>query len=107
MPGYIVAGSKLFTDSAKKHLARILEGRDESDIFPTHYLANRLEDIRRVATAAGLEVEDVRFISTVPVTTNFPPLAVFELLFLRMLEQPAMAGYRSNIMCTLRKPKVS
>lgn len=100
---YIVAGGRVLSDSAKKRLAWILEGRHESDVFPTHYRANRLDDIRRVASNAGLEVEAVEFISTVPVTTNFPPIALFELLFLRVLERPSMAGYRSNIICTLRR----
>jgi SAM-dependent methyltransferase len=100
---YIVAGARIFSDSAKKRLARVLEGREEGDVFPTHYLANRLDDIRRVAATAGLEVEAVDFVSTVPVTTNFPPIALFELLFLRVLQRPSMAGYRSNIICTLRR----
>ena len=100
---YIVAGARFFSDSAKKRLAQLLEDRHESDVFPTHYLANRAEDIARVAEDAGLEVEQLSFVSTVPVTTNIPPLALFELVLLRVLQRDSLARFRSNIICTLRK----
>ncbi|MES2177454.1 MAG: class I SAM-dependent methyltransferase [Gemmatimonadota bacterium] len=103
---YDVRIARLLPDSLKQHLARILEGRQESDVFPTHYRANSLEDITRVATAAGLDLESAVFVSTLPVFASVPPLALAELLALRVLRRDSLAPYRSNIMCALRKRSV-
>ena len=88
---------------AKRFLARTLEGRQESDVFHTYYRANDAARIHHVARATGYEVEDITYVSTLPVWTNLPPLALVELLLLRLLRRPSLAQYRSNIFCTLRK----
>jgi ubiquinone/menaquinone biosynthesis C-methylase UbiE len=101
---YFVTLARLLPDGVKKRIAKFIDGRDESDVFPTYYRANRPEDIEAVAKAAGLEVADVTLVSTVPIMVDVPPVAAVELLALRALERPALARYRSNMIVALRKP---
>jgi ubiquinone/menaquinone biosynthesis C-methylase UbiE len=100
---YFVALARLLPDAVKRRLVKLLEGREEHDVFPTHYRANRDDDIRRIARKAGLEYDEIRLVSSGAVATVFPPVSFFELLILRQLERPALAHYRSNIICALRK----
>jgi SAM-dependent methyltransferase len=102
---YPVRVSKLLPDGVKKTLARVLEGRAEEDVFPTHYRANREEVIRRVAASAGLEVGSVNYIGTLPTFAAFPPVAAAELLLLRQLmRRPSLEKYRQTLICVLRRP---
>jgi SAM-dependent methyltransferase len=100
---YFVMSVRLLPDSVKRFLARILEGRHESDVFPTRYLANHPADIAAVAGNSGLQVEALSLVSSSPIAGNVPPIAFFELLLLRQLERPSLAPFRSNILCSLRK----
>ena len=40
---------------------RALEGRDESDTFPTYYRANSARQVRRIADRTGFEIERLEF----------------------------------------------
>lgn len=112
---YFVAIARRLPDRVKRPLVRILEGRDEQDIFRTYYLVNRSSDILRIAARTGFECEEVKFVSSGATANVLPFVAVLELLLLRLLERPSLAGFRSNIICALRKvpsndrmkPKVS
>jgi SAM-dependent methyltransferase len=100
---YIVRAARLLPDAVKRVAARILDGRDESDVFPTHYRVNHRERIAEVARRAGLAVDEVRMIRTSPVFNVVPPLLIPELLWVRALASPRLAGQRPNIICLLRK----
>ncbi|HVX40430.1 MAG TPA: methyltransferase domain-containing protein [Gemmatimonadaceae bacterium] len=100
---YFVAIARRLPDALKTRLARFFEGRVSEDVFHTHYRANRVRDIRRIAGRTGFAVDEMKLTSSVPNTRVLPFFAVFELLLLRALEHPRLAGYRTNIICALRK----
>jgi SAM-dependent methyltransferase len=100
---YIVRAARLLPDGVKKVAARILDGREGDDVFPTHYRVNRPERIAAVAAAAGLGVDELKMIRTSPVFNVVPPLLVPELLWVRALASPRLAGQRPDIICVLRK----
>lgn len=100
---YFVNVARRFPDGMKRRLAKFFDGRDESDVFPTHYRANRPETIEAVAKRAGLAVDEMTLVSTVPVLGAIPPLAFVELLAIRRLQRPENERYRSNLICALRK----
>lgn len=90
----------------KPALVRLLEGRKEEDLFPTFYRANTVTEIERLAAAAGLEIERFDLVCTTAGFAMFLPLAVFELLWLRLLlMHRRFESLRTNIICALRKPK--
>ena len=95
--------AKLVPEVAKQGLARLLDGRRASDVFPTHYLANTRVDIARVAELAGLAVEEMQLVSSSAVFAVVPPLALVELIWLRRVQQAHRAEERSNLVVTLRR----
>lgn len=100
---YQVRLARVVPESLKAMLARLLEGRRSEDVFPTHYRANTAADAARLAHEAGLVVDRIDFISTYPGLGSVPPLAFFELLGIRWLEQPGNERWRHNLICALRK----
>jgi ubiquinone/menaquinone biosynthesis C-methylase UbiE len=89
--------------SLKNLLAGVLEGRKEEDVFPTCYRMNRLAVIRRYASKSGFVVQELKSVSTSAITALLGPVAIVELLYLRILESPHLAGFRSNLIAVLRK----
>jgi SAM-dependent methyltransferase len=101
---YPVRVSRLLPDGVKKLLARVLEGRHAEDVFPTHYRANTEALVRDIARHTGFVVEAINFTASTPVTAVVPPVALFELLWLRLLlRRPSMAKYRQTLICVLRR----
>lgn len=90
-------------DGLKKRLIRILEARREEDVFHTFYRMNTQGEIRRLARETDFDVEDVTMVSTSAATAVLGPVVWAELFYIRSLEKPDRAEYRSNIVSTLRK----
>jgi len=90
-------------DSAKRLLARTLEGRSGGDVFPTYYRANTRGELEALGRRTGFEVVELRYVSTSAVFALVPPIAVAELLWLRTLAAPERAEGRSNIIAAFRK----
>ncbi len=104
--GYTVRASKVMPEALKVAMAVMLEGRTAADVYPAYYRANTESDIASAASEAGLVVEKLAYLSSPPVFSVIPPLAVFELAWLRALRSPANASLRSNLIVLLRRPPV-
>lgn len=83
-----------------------LRGRAGEDTFPTRYRANAPGDIRRLAAAAGLEVESVRLVEGRPEYLRITPLTY---AIGRMYERavnliPGLHRFRILLLVELRKP---
>jgi SAM-dependent methyltransferase len=102
--GYIVRAARLVPEVLKKPLIRALEGRVAEDVFPTWYRANSEADLGRVATATGLELEWIRPIRTDAVFAMVLPLAVPELMWIRMLDNENLRDHRPDLLVSMRRP---
>jgi len=89
--------------SMKNFLARLLEGRREEDVFPAFYRMNTLAAISQMAAASGFRVQQIRSLSSSAVTALLGPVAIMELLYLRLLEAKRFRNYRSNLIAVLQK----
>jgi len=89
--------------SWKNFLAHLLEGRNAEDVFPAFYRMNTLAAISQMAAASGFRVEQARSLSTSAVTALLGPVAIGELLYLRLLEANRFRNYRSNLIAVLQK----
>jgi SAM-dependent methyltransferase len=87
----------------KAPLIWMLEQRRPEDVFRTYYRMNREEDIRRLAADANLEVERLEQLSGAALTAILGPLAIPELLFMRVLRAERHRGLRTSILAILRK----
>ncbi len=102
--GYRTRGARLITNQALKNsLVRLLEGRDEGDVFPTFYRLNDRATIRAAAESHGFDVAALRTFETSPMLSMLGPLAIPELLIIRFLQRPSFENYRATIIATLRK----
>ncbi|MDQ7837664.1 MAG: class I SAM-dependent methyltransferase [Thermodesulfobacteriota bacterium] len=95
---------RIVPDFAKIKLIKLLQGREEADVFPTHYRINTLDRIAEVAKRTGFEIVKLRMIETESTFALIPPLAIIHLLFIRMKLLRPFKSFRSNIITILQKP---
>ena len=100
---YPTAIARLLPDAAKRSLARVLEGRESKDVFPTYYRANSPAALRDLAASAGFEVAALHLVSTNGSLALIPPLAFIELLWIRYVSAESRAQMRSNMIAVLRR----
>lgn len=103
--GYQIRLGRALPQPVKNVLVRVVEGRPADDVFPAHYRANEPGAIERISRAAGLRVEEVRLVLTHAEFATFLPLAVVELLWLRMLAGDGLSRQRPNIIGILSRPR--
>jgi SAM-dependent methyltransferase len=101
--GYGVLLSRLVPESLKSKLIQLVEGREEHDIFKTHYAANSEKCIRILAREAGFEIVEIHLLVTDAIFAMVPPLALFELLWIRLLMSRRFRSLRTNIIVALKK----
>jgi len=90
-------------DRIKKSIVWALEGRAEEDVFPTFYRMNTVEDVTSIAQKAGLTVKRLDQITSSAMTFVLGPLALPEILFIRMIELERFKDLRPNLLVTLEK----
>jgi SAM-dependent methyltransferase len=103
--GYPTLMARALPDRLRGLGARVLEGRGSGDRFPTFYRANTPAAIQEASRNSGLVPESVQLVRSNAMFPTIPPVAALELLFLRMLAAPRMAGLRPNLIAVLRKPE--
>src|SRR5262249_17247724 len=101
--GYPTVLSKLVPEKLKHKLIYILDGRKEEDVFETHYCANSQQQIADLARATGFKVRRIQFTVSDAVFALIPPVAVAELIYLRLLMTARLKNWRTNIITVLTK----
>lgn len=101
--GYGTIFARIIPDSIKRKLVAVLQDRRSEDVFETFYRANTREKIEQLAKQSGLEVVKIKMIVSAAIFAVVPFLAVFELLWIRLLMTKSLAGWRTNIIAILRK----
>ncbi len=99
---YKVFLGSLLPAGVKKRLIRLLEQREEHDVFPTCYRLNTPSAIRRETGVKGLRLKDLRLVNTSAIAM-LGPFAIIELVLIRLLNLRPLAGYRSNIIALIEK----
>ena len=101
--GYFSRMRKALPKVLVKKMAKMLDDRDFEDVFEVHYKANSREKIQTLAEKTNFEVEKVKYISSDAVGAIIPPVAVAELLWIRMLMAKRLRRLRTNLIVILRK----
>ena len=102
--GYSTLLARLVPDSIKRKLIYLLDGRKQEDVIPTHYRANTRRRIATLAQSTGFEVMKVDMIMSSALSAMILPLAVFELMWIRLLMTAPLQGFRTNMIVQLRRP---
>lgn len=101
--GYFSLARKAVSGGTAKKLAKLLDGRDSDDVFEVHYKANNQSSIEKLAGETDFAVEKINYVSSDAVLALIPPLAVAELLWLKLLMLKSMRSMRTNLIVVLRK----
>lgn len=101
--GYQTILARLFPEWLKRRIIFLLEGRKAEDVFKTYYRANTERRITHIASATGFQIVRIRKIVTSAEFALILPLAIVELLWIRILMMPPFGSLRSNLIAVLRK----
>jgi SAM-dependent methyltransferase len=102
--GYFIALARRVPESWKGVLIFLLDGRRPGDVFLTHYKANSQDAISELAKDCGFEVIKIRMIVTDALFALVPPIALVELVWIRLLLTERLKRFRTGIIAVLRKP---
>jgi len=87
---------------AKNWLINVMEDRCDDDIYPTVYKYNTFPAVARISEQAGFRLESCEFVVSEAFTQALGPLAIFELLYIRMTQWSRFAQLRPDIIAVLR-----
>lgn len=100
--GYPTIAAKLVPKILKKKLIYLLEGRREEDIFDTFYRANSKLKIKNLANKAGFKVVIIKMIVSTAELAIITPIAIFELILIRILMMKPFKIFRPYIISILK-----
>lgn len=101
--GYPTVINRMVPEQLKHRLIYILDGRKEDDVFETHYAANTQAQISALSATTGFSVTSIRFAVSDAIFALIAPIAVPELIYLRLLMTDRLKQWRTNIITVLRK----
>ena len=101
--GYFAVLRRMIPESIVKKLASLMDGRVEDDVFEIQYKANREDKILALAEKTNFEIETIKFVSSDAVCAVIPPLAIAELLWIKLLMSRSLRRFRTNLIVTLKK----
>lgn len=104
--GYTTIFGRFLPDILKKALVKVLEGRDEDDVFPAYYRINTEREIKKFARLTGYDICEIRYLSTYPKFIVVPPLAIIEFCFTRLMMSNYLKKIRPYLIVILKKPVV-
>ncbi|MBI4000232.1 MAG: class I SAM-dependent methyltransferase [Nitrospira defluvii] len=81
----------------------VLEGREVGDIFPAFYRANTEKRIEELAHSNGFKIVKVRMVLTDAIFLVIPPLALLELMWIRLLMAKSLRCLRPDLVVVMKK----
>ncbi len=91
-------------DNMRTWAASLIDGRKETDIFPTYYRLNHRRDVEAVAQQVGFSVVSLKMVESSPVIINCGAAGIIpELLLIRLLRRPKFINLRHVLLVTLGK----
>jgi ubiquinone/menaquinone biosynthesis C-methylase UbiE len=102
--GYSTAMARLVPDAIKGKLIYLLDGRQEEDVFETHYKANTPHQVESLARATHFKLIELKTLVTNAMFSLILPLAVPELLVIKLLRTEPFKNFRTGIITVWQKP---
>ena len=102
--GYQACLARMIPAPLKRLLVKLLQDRASEDLFQTYYRINTAGAIEQAATRAGFAPIRVEHVMSDAQFAVVPPLAAFELVFIRMLMTSRLRRFRPNLIVHLEKP---
>ena len=102
--GYGTILARMIPDTLKRKLTLILHDRGEEDVFKAYYRANTRRRVRNLSAKVGFKIVRIKMIVSSAITAIIPPLALLELIWIRILMIKPLRSIRTNIIVILEKP---
>lgn len=102
--GYATVFARLTPKFFKKKIIYLLQKRKEEDVFPTYYRINLPKRITTLAQESGFRVKEILLIPSSALLIVIPPLALLELLWIRLTMCDCFKNFRTNIIAQMEKP---
>lgn len=100
---YSTLGARLIPERLKDRAVYLLQGREEEDVFPTFYRINSRARIEKLAQECGYRIKKIAMICSSAQFVMIPPIAILELVWIRILMTQRMRSHRTNIIAVLEK----
>jgi len=100
---YATLVGRVVPDALHGPLIRLVDDRDEADVFPAFYRVNRPREIPALAARTGFRLLRLRMLVSSPRLRIVPPLVPLELLFTRLLMTDRLKMWRPNFIAILEK----
>ena len=101
--GYATALARMVPARIKRRLAWYLDGRRAVDVYPTFYRANTRRALERLARTSSFRIVEHHLVVSTAVFASVLPLAVLELVWMRILMHRRLERFRTNIIAVLQK----
>lgn len=101
--GYFSMARKVVPEFLVKKMAKMLDEREAGDVFKVFYKANTAKKIEALAEETGFSVEKIKFVGSDAAAALIPPVAVLELLWIKILMAKRLQKLRTNLIVVLRK----
>jgi len=101
--GYTTMVARCIPRVLRNKLIYFFQGRKDEDVFATYYKLNTRCKIISLAEAKGWEILKIKMIVSSPQLVIIPPLALIELIWIRILMTRALKNLRTNIIVILKK----
>lgn len=101
--GYTTIMRRLVPKILKNKLIFLLDGREKEDVFDTYYKANSKKRIINLAQKSGFNILKIKMIVSTAMFAIIPPLAIFELICIKILMTKLFKPLRPNIIAILKK----
>ena len=101
--GYVNILGNMIPNVFRNTLIVFLEGRTEKDIFKTYYEINTIQKIEKIAFSTGLNIVELKMITSTAASAMLLPLSIIELIWIRILSFERFTKYRTNIIGIMEK----
>ena len=101
---YGIFVASFIPDGLKRKIIRLLEKREDKDIFPTFYRANTIEQVQAISKAAGFEIAQIQTTQSTGMFQFLGPIGVLEVPFLRLLGATGISAGRATLIAIATKP---
>jgi ubiquinone/menaquinone biosynthesis C-methylase UbiE len=99
----LIAAAARIPQRPKNRLIGFFEDRAEDDIYPAVYRFNTRGAITSMSARTGFSVERFEFVVSEAVTQVLGPLAIPELLYIRLTQWQRLGKLRPDIIAVLRR----
>jgi len=101
--GYVNILGDMIPNVFRKTLIVFLEGRREEDVFKTYYEVNTIQKIENIAFSTGMNIVELKMITSTAALAMLLPLSIIELIWIRVLSFEILKKYRTNIIGIMEK----